>query len=998
MNLQFSDMPESVAKFCDAIGDFGNIYHMYTVDMDGNIVNEAFGKNVITDYGLLNRWKDHGTYYLKLYVGNSTDEPTLDGQSMINKVITVDATKMRESYWDPTSRNISRFPIKYIPATDNHGAIMTQRFQLAKFYYDYNITDVTEDIVITEIGLGESDTKLYSHSLVYDADGNLSSIVKKPNERLYIQTYWQGAVPIAYIDDCYSKGQNVFIEPSVFSLGTYPDGYCSWYMARSAGNFSSQYASENVNLGYRVDSSNAYRDSLTNLIDHTVICNTKPYMNSLLLEHKFGYLSGVAFTTYNYQIYTYTSLEHFIAHRGCWVMDEYGTYGSRHDIGICDKPFILHEFLKLPDGETEELESEDVYTNSWSSYLLTNAFGRSNLENIATISDKEYFAYADGAFPVIDFNISAINRYNHKTKEWDIIESYYSDPNWNYDDSLMEFQGNLWTGEQYSIRCNPHWNTKKIVSFGITGLTIYATDTYWDPSSYQMIPNIKAVPDELSNKKYYLVKGTSYKRLAPSYFTNDTAPHKLLGYAPITIDMTGLIASKARQYNSMPLTNMLSSDKNGWILLSKTLLYPDAEGGPKAYPIKYASDITTDNELNRFCRHATDDMIIICDWSYNNGTPKRYSFRYRIYDVRNPNSAPTYIDIDPPFTEKSSSSNDVKYQPIFSWADSGLLCGQQYGYNEACVIDVNNWETPVIRMIQNCRLAHIQNLTEYVIYQRSDITLVSRFEIMNPRTGEIVDTFDLPDYQTYTVNGICGWKTNVYIHVTYNGVNDIVKYDMNTHALEFNNDAWNLMYTNSVSNNYCRSEFSNEECYIITSSGSQSLSPNNWIQGASIFIDAKNPMNIGHLYNPQLPDYNCWFFGLGKLKYVDNGNNLVYVAKHGHHAHNNQGIYDSALMVFDIGKRIDSGEPLTKIPFGHMPYTNGWEYGIYKDYIFAYDNGNTLTLYPIAWSLAHKVKGTTHTITSYNNPVRISGKRMHIKLTNDMEKVYNYDPSHNICP
>lgn len=997
MNLQFSDMPESVAKFCDAIGDFGNVYHMYTVDMDGNITNEAFGKNVITDYGLLNRWKNHNEYYLKLYVGNSTDEPTLDGQSMINRVITVDATKVQESGWNPTNRNISKFPIKYIPATDNHGAIMTQRFQLAKFYYDYNITDVTEDIIITEIGLGDSDTTLYSHSLVYDADGNLSSIVKKPNERLYIQTYWQGAVPVAYIDDCYSRGQNVFIEPSVFSLGTYPDGYCSWYMARSTGNFSSQYATKNVRLARQEYAWDAYRDSLTNLIDHTVICNTKPYMDSLLLEHKFGYLSGVAFTTYNEAINADPSIEQFISHRGYWAIDYY--YHGWNTESACNKPFILHEFLKLPDGETEELESEEVYTNSWSSYLLTNAFGRSNLENKATISDKEYFAYADGALPVIDFNISAMSRYNHKTKEWDIIETYYSDPDWNYDDSLMEFQGDLWTGEDYSIRCNPHWNTKKIVSFGITGSTVYATDTYWDTSSYQMIPNVKAVPDELSNKKYYLVKGTSYKRLAPSYFTNDTAPHKLLGYEPITIDMTGLIASKAGKYNSMPLSNMLSSDKNGWILLSKTLLYPDAEGGPKAYPIKYASDVTSDNELNRFCRHATDDMIIICDWSYNDSSSsRRYSYRYRIYDVRNPEVEPPYIDIDPPFTAKSSSSNHDNYQPIFSWADSGLLCGQQYGYNEACVIDVNNWETPVIRMIQNCRLAHIQNLTEYVVYQRSDITLVSRFEIMNPRTGEIVDTFDLPDYQTYTVNGICGWKTNVYIHVTYNGINDIVKYDMNTHALEFNNSSWNLMYTNSASNNYCHSEFSNEECYIITSSGNQSLSPNNWIEGASIFIDAKNPMNIEHLYNPQLPDANRLYFGLGKLKYVDNGNNLVYVAKHGHHYYDNQNIYDSALTVFDIGKRIDSGEPLTKIPFGHMPYTNGWEYGIYKDYIFAYDNGNTLTLYPIAWSLAHKVKGTTHTITSYNNPVKISGKRMHIKLTNDMEKLYNYDPSHNICP
>ena len=157
MELQFSDMPKSVAKFCDAIGDLGNIYYMYTVDMDGNITNEAFGKNVITDYGLLNRWKDHGDYYLNLYVGNSTNEPTLDGQSMINRVISVDATKVQESGWSPNTKTPVRFPIKYIPATEDHGAIMTQRFQLAKFYYDYNISGVTEDIVITEIGLGESD-------------------------------------------------------------------------------------------------------------------------------------------------------------------------------------------------------------------------------------------------------------------------------------------------------------------------------------------------------------------------------------------------------------------------------------------------------------------------------------------------------------------------------------------------------------------------------------------------------------------------------------------------------------------------------------------------------------------------------------------------------------------------------------------------------------------------------------------------------------------------
>ena len=830
--------------------------------------------------------------------------------------------------------------------------------------------------------------------MVYDSNGNISSIIKKPNERLYIQTYWQGAIPIAYIEDCYSKGQSVFIEPFVFAAGLYPDGYNSWYMARSAGNFS-QYASGSTSLGKKVYAWTAYKDTLTELIDHTVICNTKPIMNSLLLEHKFGYLSGITFTTYQNENYTDPPIDRFISHRGYYTMDFYNH--GWNNVGVCDRPFILHEFLKLPNNETEEVESEFVYTNSWSSNSLTNSFGRSNLENIATTSDREYFMYADGSIPTIDFDITAMNRYNHKTKEWDIIESFYSDPDWNYDDSLIEFQGYLWTGENFSVRVNPHWNTKKIIRFDTSGVSIYATDTYWDTNSYQLIPNINSVPDELSNKKYYLVKGTGYKRLAPVYHTDETSPHKLLGYEPITINMTGLISSYTGKLDSMPVTKMLSSDKNGWILLSKTLIYPDAEGGPKAYPIKYASDVTTDNNFTRYCRFATDNMIITCDWSYSNGSPKRYSYRYRIYDVSNPDVEPPYIDIDPPFTAKSTSSANAEYQPIFSWTDSGLLCGQQYGYNEACVIDVNNWETPVIRLIQNCRLAHIQNLTEYVVYQRSDITLVSRFEIMNPRTGEIVDTFDLPDYQTYTVNGICGWKTNVYIYVTYNSINDIIKYDMNTHAIEFNNEAWSLMKTNDYRRGYTSSEFSNEECYIITSAAG---GDNYGSYGSQIFIDANTPMKIEHLYNPNIPATNRINFAFGKLKYIDDGKNLVYVGKHtyGISSGNDGDVYSGALTVFDIGKRIDSGEPLTKIPYGHMPYTAGLEYGIYKDYIFAYNNGNTLTLYPIAWSLAHKVKGTTHTITSYNNPVRISGKKMHIKLTNDMGKVYNYDPSHNICP
>jgi hypothetical protein len=263
---------------------------------------------------------------------------------------------------------------------------------------------------------------------------------------------------------------------------------------------------------------------------------------------------------------------------------------------------------------------------------------------------------------------------------------------------------------------------------------------------------------------------------------------------------------------------------------------------------------------------------------------------------------------------------------------------------------------------------------------------------MNPRTGEIVDSFDLPTENTYTINGICGWKTFVYIHVTYSGINDTIKYNMNTHAIEFNNSAWDVIKSD-VNVNYERQESSNDECYMIIT---------NKYGYRSLFVNAKTPMKLEYLYNSN-QDYTdrVYKFSLGCLKYIDDGKNLIYVGKRTAGYNSSVSTYNqmtSALCVFDIGKRIDSGKELMIVPYSNMPYGKNCDYGIYKEYIFQYTRGNTLTLYPIAYSLAHKMRGTTHSITSYNNPVKISGKKAQLKFTNDMEKLYNYDPSHNVCP
>lgn len=993
--LQFSDLPQSVSDFYNTIGNVGNVYRIYSVNENDEITDEAFGKNVITDYGLYRRFESSAEY--NLYVGNSADEPSISSTSMGNTITGLTTYRSDSGNFSPT--RFVRYPITYFPATETKGSTFNQLIRLIKYYYDYNISGITEDFEITEIGIGESDTKLYSHALIYDSNGNISSITKKPNQRLYIEVYWQSSIPVAYIEDCYNKGYSVFVEPYYLLSGAEPDGLSFLNMARSVmllGN-----VRPTIVDGYSLSSSLSVTENHTSSL--------KSALNGItcLLEHKFGSISGVCLVSGNISDGYHYGCNHTSGEAISDSSYEYWTrfrysWGSPYAEETINRHIILHEFLKLPNDETEELESEEVFTDEWWSPSFSKTFGYGNITSICNTSNDDYGCYAFGALPVADFDITSLTRYNHSTKEWDIIEEYVSDPNFNYDNSLFDIQGNMWNGTSYNIYCNPHWKNQKIKKFNATGVAIYATDTYWDATSFQLIPNISNVPDELSNKKYYLTTATdSFKRIKPQYWRSDyDAPHRLLGYNPITIDVTGLIeshVSTSRESYTYPSSTMLSSDKNGWILLTRAILYPDTDDGPKAYPIKtYLDYQCTTDSITLYARYGNDDrIVIISDFYYS--SKGMYPYGCRIYDVSDHSSAPPYIDIPNPFTNKAygSSSSYSEYTPIYSWADSGLLCAQQYGYNEAFIIDTYNWDQPIIRSITNCKFAHIQNLSDYVVYQRSDITLVTRIEIMNPRTGEIVDSFDLPTGNTYTVNGICGWKTFVYIHVTYSGITDIIKYNMNTHAIEFNNFVWDVISSSNTGVNYERREFSNDECYMIIT---------NKYEYRSLFVDAKTPMKLEYLYNSN-QDYTdrVYKFSLGSLKYIDGGKNLVYVGKRTSGYMSGVSNYyqsNSALCVFDIGKRIDSGKELMIVPYSNMPYGYCYncDYGVYKDYIFQYTRGNTLTLYPIAYSLAHKMKGTTHSITSYNNPVRISGKKAQLKFTNDMEKIYNYDPSHNVCP
>ena len=132
-------------------------------------------------------------------------------------VITIAAT--------PTDDYYTNAPEIYDADT---GLITTTR-KMIRVMYDYNITGVTTDYTFSEMGMNysyhnqgatapvsETDHPLWTHSLVYDINGNPTTFTKRVNERMYITIYFSFSIKAKLFEDLYNKG--MYFAGSVASL------------------------------------------------------------------------------------------------------------------------------------------------------------------------------------------------------------------------------------------------------------------------------------------------------------------------------------------------------------------------------------------------------------------------------------------------------------------------------------------------------------------------------------------------------------------------------------------------------------------------------------------------------------------------------------------------------------------------------------------------------------------------------------------------------------
>lgn len=175
-----------------------NIYHIQKIDKAGNVVQNSFATNLVTNHGMNDmKGYDSGTstgclFILEhLYIGTGNTQPSVTDTNLTNIAYNYPAST--ESGSQPANMNGS-YPIEYDSETGY--IIETIKETKYSFYFDYELTGITEDIVIREIGFADDNSRnsytqntLYTHSLIYDEDGEVTSITKKDTEKLIISIY-----------------------------------------------------------------------------------------------------------------------------------------------------------------------------------------------------------------------------------------------------------------------------------------------------------------------------------------------------------------------------------------------------------------------------------------------------------------------------------------------------------------------------------------------------------------------------------------------------------------------------------------------------------------------------------------------------------------------------------------------------------------------------------------------------------------------------------------
>ena len=182
----------------------GNIYVAKTVDKNGNVTSVRYGKNMMTDHGMSEYFVSNANFPTNLYIGqgstdvgfNHTTCEILDRFDCVSTLVSSTKSYAYPMYFDKVS------------------GLVTCVCRALQVKFPLNIEGISDDIRITEYGIGTAWNQLWTHSWVYATDGYTSrygSIIKHPEEELYIDVYYCLSYYESLILDNRALGKNIII-------------------------------------------------------------------------------------------------------------------------------------------------------------------------------------------------------------------------------------------------------------------------------------------------------------------------------------------------------------------------------------------------------------------------------------------------------------------------------------------------------------------------------------------------------------------------------------------------------------------------------------------------------------------------------------------------------------------------------------------------------------------------------------------------------------------
>lgn len=940
-----------------------NIYHIYTEDVDGNIVDEKFGINCMTDVGFDAVYRQTRGTNPYIYIGSGTSIPTPNSNALESAITSDEA--ISDGYWE-----MAFISQRY----DSITKVTTSTFRAKSGYFNY--TAFAEDKDINEIGLGSSVNNLVFHARVYDASGNPSTIVKHVNERLWITVYLTTSAKVKKIvEDAWSNGVYKLISPHRLS----------WPGPNWSGN----------NNGVRCQmlpnhNANSYDTSIGNLAEQAGTISNRIYTRSIqnfgncLMEDQYRYIDEITISN--------------------------GSTGYVGDYILMFKPRLGTYLEMTTDIHLGPSRDDMFYIFGWPSDHNESSRGAIPAVNGDIQSMNMYnFITHDWDIPVVYTNPTTTD-----------YSAYWLQHSISYP-AYFENEGD----RTYRVYLNPYTQFP-ITKFENHGVPIYATDEYWDPSTLELIEDPSNVSQSLGTKKFYctftntlpVCSNSNDMRFYRGYkdgsetgkytiFTERDMPvHTITTQSSVSETTYGEMTSS--QFPDISITGkMISNDTYGYVATTGMLIYPEsvdpnATGGTGAsstLPYKYTL-------------YGHDGTSIPADgaiWNTSSGNKvivaSNIRAGVRVYDVnQTPSIAPTSAVYTFPTAFSSNPAVSASYDGwfVFSYRTGANNVGKTYVLSAG----VDN-VTDDMYEVSGYDTAFVIDLTDNMCCHKSDITEHLSFDIYDMRNKSVVTTFDLDPKYTFLSAG-CGFKDYVYLRLYDNTTSTEVvclHYISADRSVILPSD-WQFICTTFT-------DYLDERCIL-------SIPPKSNDGDAIMVVIGTNKNRTSHHFiikesAPESPiaidqinsDSNytvhSWFGhvfkNMAQLKYV--GDQLLLLVITTEYDSYYSGYRDNrGPMVYNIGYICDNG-PMSKCACSdYTSIRRNFQTGcLYKNSVFrmlpqAVENTSGKKYFswyrfePFEEYVPIRTVVRTNTINAYNNPVRVSNVRSFTYQTSNDTSIF----------